>query len=300
MKPVFHEGELAVQARAGVQEMASQVGKSIRSVIPLAAQEFMSVQPFAVISSIDPQGHIWASILSGHRGFMRALDDRTVKIQALPATGDPLAENILVNDQIGMIVIDFAARRRIRINGTAKIEKDAIRVHSEQVYSNCPKYIQARAWESKSESNAKTIHRSAEFSDEQQHRIERSDTFFIASHHKDGGADASHRGGNPGFIHVVDKKTLTFPDYTGNAMFQTLGNITVNPSCGFLFIDFERGSTLQLTGTARIIWDENELTEFAGAERAVEFQALQIIEVEGVLPLYWNLKSYSPHNPPIK
>ncbi|MCI0447449.1 pyridoxamine 5'-phosphate oxidase family protein, partial [bacterium] len=124
-----------------------------------------------------------------------------------------------------------------------------------------------------------------------------ADTFFIASHHKDGGADASHRGGNPGFIQVLDKNTLRFPDYTGNTMFQTLGNISVNPNCGLLFIDFERGASLQLAGTAKIIWDRDQLREFNGAERAVEFRASEIIEIAGVVPLQWKFESYSPHNP---
>ena len=301
MKPIYHEGELAVQARAGVQEMASRVGKSIRSIIPLAAQEFLSSQPFAVLSSIDQQGRVWASILVGQPGFMRTIDERTVQIQALPANGDPLAENILINDQVGMIVIEFASRRRMRMNGTAKIHNNAIHIQSEQVCSNCPKYIQARTWESRVELKNQTLaRRFAELSDEQRSWINRADTFFIASHHKDGGADASHRGGNPGFIHVLDKNTLRFPDYTGNTMFQTLGNISVNPNCGLLFIDFERGATLQLTGTARIIWDQNELTEFADAERAVEFRTSEIIEIEGSFPFQWKFKSYSPHNPALK
>lgn len=298
MKPIFHEGELAVQAQAGVQEMASRVGKSIRSVIPLAAQEFLSSQPFAVFSSIDQHGRVWLSILGGQPGFMRALDERTIQIQAMPTTDDPLTENILANAEIGMIVIEFATRRRMRMNGTAKIDNNSIHIHTEQVYSNCPKYIQARTWQSQNQSHKPTsVQHSAEFSDEHRSWIQQADTFFIASHHKEGGADASHRGGNPGFIQVLDKNTLRFPDYTGNTMFQTLGNISVNPNCGLLFIDFQRGATLQLSGTAKIIWDRNELAEFTDAERAVEFRASEDIEIVGAIPLRWGFVSYSPHNP---
>lgn len=302
MKPIYHEGELTVQAQAGLQEMASRVGKSIRSTIPLAAQEFLSSQPLAVLSSIDRNGRVWASLLAAQPGFMRAIDERTIWIQATPATGDPLAENIMVNDQVGMIVIEFATRRRMRINGTAKISSDgSIHIHAEQVYSNCPKYIQARTWESKSESSKQTsVRHFAELTEHQQSWIQNADTFFIASHHKNGGADASHRGGNPGFIQMIDKNTLRFPDYVGNTMFQTLGNISVNPNCGLLFIDFDTGATLQLTGTAKIIWDQSELKGFDGAERVVEFRASEIIEISGSLPLRWEFKSYSPHNPALK
>jgi uncharacterized protein len=189
-----------------------------------------------------------------------------------------------------MIVIEFATRRRMRINGTAKIDNGAIVIHSEQVYSNCPKYIQARTWQTQiGARNQASVQHSAEFSEQQRRWIQEADTFFIASHHKDGGADASHRGGNSGFIQVLDKNTLRFPDYTGNTMFQTLGNISVNPNCGLLFIDFERGSTLQLNGIANILWENQE--------RAIEFHTSEIIEIVGAIPLRWEFKSYSPHNP---
>ncbi len=299
MKPIYHEGELAVQTRAGVQEMASRIGKSIRPVIPLAAQEFLSSQPMAVLGSVDVQGRVWASLFTGKPGFMRAMNERTVRIEAAPANGDPFVENIALNNQIGMIVIEFATRRRIRINGTAEIGADsAIFIHAEQVYSNCPKYIQARTWQPKADPpSAAQVQRATEFSDHQRLWIQHADTFFIASHHKEGGADASHRGGNPGFIRVLDKNALIFPDYTGNTMFQTLGNISLNPNCGLLFFDFERGATLQLTGTAQIIWDREKLLEFGDAERAVEFRVLEVIEITGSIPFSWQFKDYSPHNP---
>ncbi len=80
--------------------------------------------------------------------------------------------------------------------------------------------------------------------------VARSDTFFIASQYSevDGdwthGVDVSHRGGKPGFVIVAHETELLFPDYTGNCMFNTLGNIVVNPRCGLLFLDFETGQAL--------------------------------------------------------
>ena len=82
-----------------------------------------------------------------------------------------------------------------------------------------------------------------------------ADTFFIATWHPGGGADASHRGGRPGFVRVLDDRTLEFPDYPGNNMFNTLGNLVGHPRAGLLFVDFERGDLLQLTGRAKIRWE---------------------------------------------
>ncbi|MCI0337865.1 MAG: pyridoxamine 5'-phosphate oxidase family protein [Acidobacteria bacterium] len=300
MTQIYHEGELGVQARSGVQELASRVGKSIRSFMPLAAQEFLSSLPMAVLASVDRQGQVWASLLTGEAGFMQAVDGRTVRIDAPPVGGDPLRENLVVNNQVGMIAIEFSTRRRMRINGTAEIGRDsAIYIHAIQVYSNCPKYIQARAWQVEDGETpvAGEVRRTTELTEPQRVWIESADTFFIASHHGEGGADASHRGGNPGFVRVLDKGALVFPDYAGNTMFQTLGNLALNPNCGLLFIDFERGETLQLTGTAQIIWDSERLAEFAGAERAVEFRIAEAIEIFGSIRLNWQFMDYSPFNP---
>jgi len=88
-----------------------------------------------------------------------------------------------------------------------------------------------------------------------------------------------------------------FPDYAGNNMFNTLGNISINPQAGLLFSDFERGNTLQVTGKASIIWDTECLKEFAGAERLVEFQIDRVIEITDASSLGWRFVEYSPFNP---
>ncbi len=127
--------------------------------------------------------------------------------------------------------------------------------------------------------------------------IAQTDTFFIASTHSQQGADVSHRGGYPGFVQVIDATTLMFPDYVGNNMFQTLGNLSVNPNAGLLLIDFEQGHTLQLNGQAKIIWDAEQLKRFAGAQRLIEFSIEHIRETQHATSLRWRFGEYSPANP---
>lgn len=127
--------------------------------------------------------------------------------------------------------------------------------------------------------------------------ITQADTFFIASFHPESGADASHRGGFPGFVQVVNSNKLVFPDYSGNNMFQTFGNLIVNPNAGLLFIDFEQGHTLQLIGKAKVIWDVDRLSEFAGAQRLVEFDIDQVLESRNATSRRWRFGEYSPVNP---
>ncbi len=81
------------------------------------------------------------------------------------------------------------------------------------------------------------------------------DMFFIATTDHDGAPDCSYKGGEPGFVRVVDPGTLAFPVYDGNGMFRTLGNIAVNPHVGLLFIDFETGARLRVNGEARVVHD---------------------------------------------
>ncbi|MGH7164938.1 MAG: pyridoxamine 5'-phosphate oxidase family protein [Nitrospiraceae bacterium] len=300
MTSIYHPGELAVQARAGVQVMACRVDKTIRYSIPTAAADFLGSQPMAVAGTVDARGRVWASLLTGSPGFMHLVDEETFWIDSKPVSGDPLGENLREGAEIGLLVIDLATRRRMRVNGKAKMQSDgSVVIHTKQVYSNCPKYIQVRVLDpAPYKSGVPHSIRCAEtLTREQQQWITRADTFFIASFHPEGGADASHRGGNPGFVRILDGRTIQWPDYAGNNMFQTLGNMAVNPQAGLLFLDFERGSTLQLTGQAQIIWDKARVVEFAGAERLVEFRIEQIIEIAGASPLRWRLVERSPFNP---
>jgi len=299
----YHPGEIEVQERAGVRSMAERVGNSIHPTIPPAAREFLEEQLMVVVGSVGPDGRVWASLLAGEPGFVRALDERTVRIDAAPLPGDPLAEALQgAGTQVGMIAIEFATRRRLRLNGEAERRPDgSIYVQARQVYANCPKYIQAREPETSRATEPGLqdgrTRRSRRLTDEQRRLVSDADTFFIASAHPEGGADASHRGGNPGFVRFLNENTLEFPDYSGNTMFNTLGNIAVNPSAGLLFLDFEGGGTIQLTGEAQIIWHAGRAARFAGAERVVEFRAQEAVEIRGAIPLRWRFEGYSPFNP---
>lgn len=295
---MYHPGELEVQARAGVQRQADRVGQIIGSMIPSAAQEFLSRQPFTVLSSVDVRGQVWVSVLTGKPGFMRAIDKQTVAIDCALPDHDPLHENLPDNPNVGMLAIEFATRRRMRVNGKGWLHDNGVMIYAEQVYSNCPKYIQAREWElTEAVPTPVIVQRSDMLNAAQQTWIQQADTFFIGSFHPDGDADASHRGGNPGFVKVSNGKILLWPDYIGNNMFNTLGNIASYPQTALLFVNFEKGSTLQLTGKSTVIWDKERATKFSGAQRLVEFTVDQIIEVTSALPIRWSFRDYSPFNP---
>ena len=299
MLGIYHAGELGVQARAGVQGMAPPAERIIKTTMKPVAQEFLPQQPMAFIASVDAEGWEWASVVAGPPGFMVAIDEGTIHIGAAPTVSDPLHDNLRTNSDVGLLIMEFTKRRRMRVNGRAELQPDgSFYVHTQQVYANCPKYIQARRFEVITpEQNTSDVSRTDRLTTKQQQWITQADTFFIASAHPEGGADASHRGGNPGFVTIADDNSLIWPDYIGNNMFNTLGNIDVNPKAGLLFLDFATGSTLQLTGEANIIWDAAQIAKYKGAERLLSYRIEQVLEIDEKLPLRWEFESYSPFNP---
>lgn len=116
----------------------------------------------------------------------------------------------MLQDEIGILVIDLTTRRRLRLNGKAKVQLDgSIHVHTKQVYFNCPKYIQARYLDTdanKLRAEAE-IRRTENLTSKQQQWIAQIDTFFIANH-SESGADVSHRGGYPGFVRILNASKL--------------------------------------------------------------------------------------------
>lgn len=299
MPHLFHEGERAVQQRAGVAWIASRVGASIHAEIPPRAQAFVLEQPFAVLASRDAQGRVWASIVHGAPGFLSAPTEKGIEIDAAPIAGDPLAANLVAGAPLGALVIDLATRRRMRVNGRVEHAAAPIRVAVDEVFANCPKYIQRRdlATGGLLESRAVLTSTAQVLTTAQQLRIARADTFFIASGHREAGLDASHRGGRPGFVEVLDDRRIAWPDYAGNSMFQTLGNLESDPHAGLVFADFASGDLLQLTGRARVEWDHAHAARLAGAERVVELEIHAIRETRGALPLRSHAVEASPSNP---
>ncbi|KEO81089.1 pyridoxamine 5'-phosphate oxidase family protein [Tumebacillus flagellatus] len=95
--------------------------------------------------------------------------------------------------------------------------------------------------------------------------IEGSEFFFLATANRAGECDCSFRGGGPGVVRVLDPRTLVFPDYPGNGLYQSLGNLVENPHLGLLFLDFEKGQRLRVNGTARLSTEPEDLQLFPGA-----------------------------------
>jgi ferredoxin-NADP reductase/predicted pyridoxine 5'-phosphate oxidase superfamily flavin-nucleotide-binding protein len=290
---VFHEGERALQAREGRTEEAASLGRRmVRDYLTEEHRDFYEQLPFLVIGARDREGRPWATLLAGDAGVLEVPDTRRLRVRALPPVGDPLRGALSEGAEVGALGIEFHTRRRNRINGRVARESSGdLEISVKQAYGNCPQYIQERLYRVTKAADKPARSTSDIFTPALKRFVESADTFFIASgvtsrsDDRSGGMDASHRGGPPGFASVRGERELWFPDYAGNNLFNTLGNLQRDPRCGLLFVGFERGDTLQLTGRAVVDWEHPEIADIPGARRLVRFELDQALLLQDTLPL---------------
>jgi len=282
----FHSGEREVQRRAGVADEARAVGRIIGRTLSPPVARFLARQRLAVASSLGADGRVWASLLTGPAGFLSPTGPSRLHVAARPIPGDPLGPNLTARPDLGLLVIDPQTRQRMRLNGRGRLSADGLSIDLRQVYGNCPKYIQLREAEADGVVAPEGPRVTSRLDSRQRAWIGNADTLFIASFHPEGGADASHRGGFPGFVGVRGDDRLVFPDYPGNAMFNTLGNLAEYPRAGLLFADFTTGDVLQITARAQLESDFD-----------VRLDVDEVRETRAASPLRFRLVEYSPAIP---
>ncbi len=255
----FHSGELAVQRRAGVEAEAARLRPMMApGELRGGAPAFLAHASFAAITARDRDGRLWTSPLIGPPGFLAATTSTRLSLRNTLPIGDPL-HGLPENQPVGIVVMDFAAKRRVRINGTlAATDGGMLQVDVTQAYGNCPQYIHPRRISAENDAAATDSHfeRGAVLGADDIELIRSVDTFFLGTTHPERGNDASHRGGPAGFVHA-DHNTVSWPDYPGNNMFNSFGNLEVDPTAALLFIDFDSGRTLQLSGRAVVDWEKS-------------------------------------------
>jgi predicted pyridoxine 5'-phosphate oxidase superfamily flavin-nucleotide-binding protein len=267
----FHPDELDAQARAG----KGSSGAGIRAFMPDQHREFFALLPYLFVATTDAEGWPLAAMLTGAPGFVHAPDPVTLRIDTLPAADDPAADRLGEGQEIGILGLDLATRRRNRTNGAiATRDAAGFTLAVRQSFGNCAKYIQRRAVAPSppAPGDAEAL---AGLDPAARALIGEADTLFVASCSRPeagaaGGVDVSHRGGRPGFVRV-DGDVLVVPDFTGNRYFNTLGNLLGEPRAALLFIDFATGDLMQLQGRVSIDWDAQSPGLVPGAERQWRF-----------------------------
>ncbi|MBL4639359.1 MAG: pyridoxamine 5'-phosphate oxidase family protein, partial [Kordiimonadaceae bacterium] len=300
----FHKGELALQEKLGVrEEVHTYAPRIIRPYMPDQHRDFYATLPQLFMGSVDENGRPWASVLFGEPGFISSPQPTVLTFSGLPDASDPLTNAIAAGSEVGMVGVEVETRRRNRVNGRVSATSlTGFEVTITQSFGNCPKYIQVRertSGDMQKHSVGKAVTRKS-LSTADRKLIENSDTFYIASasfnmgQDERHGADMSHRGGLPGFVRILDDGSLLFPDFAGNNIYNTLGNIGANPVAGLLFMDFETGDLLQLSGTAEIIWPNDTEFTYEGATKYVRIVPEAVIRRADAMPYVWESTERSP------
>lgn len=210
---------------------------------------------------------------------MGASGATTLRVRAVPTPGDPLRE-LPAGQPVGLLAVEFARRRRVRVNGTlVAADRHGLTVEVDQAFGNCPHYIQQREPESTLGAALAgpdaPVH--AALAPEDVAVVERADTFLLGTTRPQRGNDASHRVGPPGFVRVVDPHRLWWPDYPGNNLFNSFGNLAVDPAAALLFVDFPTGRTRHLSGRAHLDWSAGGPGDDGGTGRRVWFDVEAVV-----------------------
>jgi len=299
----FHEGEIAVQERAGERDIGRRRSTIFSPRIVPGALEFLAQQRLIALSVAGEDAHLWTSVWCGQSGFVASDDGERVTIRRSLMTiapDDPVLGRLAVGRDTGLLAIELTTRRRLRINGRVeRISPDEIVVRVRESLANCPKYIQRRRpREAPAPGPSRPGASGYTIDDERRRLVERADTAFVGSLHPDRGVDASHRGGEPGFIHVLDAETLRVPDYAGNSMFLTLGNFEVDPRACLAVVDFDRARVVSFSGRARLRFT-GELPGHptGGTGRYWELVVREWVEFDLPPAMRWDFLDSSPFNP---
>lgn len=308
---LFHAGERALQARTGMAERIAQAARvMIRDHMPDQHRAFFELLPTLYAAALDAEGQPWATVWHGTPGFVTSPQPERLAVRlSAPLQADdvdPVNAALAANGPgaaVGLLGLQPATRRRNRMNGILEeaAGAGALSIRVAQSFGNCPQYIQARDPQPAEGREPGPVRRLGPWLDADALALVRAaDTMFIASASGPRvdeagvggqGVDVSHRGGRPGFVGVedgADGHRLLLPDYAGNRLFNTLGNLLAWPRAGLLFVDWTRGDLLHLAARAEVVQDGPALAAHAGAQRLVRLDLNGGLWRPAALPLRWS------------
>lgn len=330
----WHRGEVAIQQKLGVDGPMKTAFTWISGEMPEEHRLFHSTRlPFVPVTTLDSEGRPWTSILagpSGQPGFISSSSYDQLTAHASVWPGDPF----LVNSEsfgdgemlVAGIGIEFSTRRRNKFAGRIvglerKNNTFDIDMEVNQAIGNCPKYINVRDLIPHPNTSPLVTLRQLHLTDDRERLpdelisfVQAADTVFLGTTYKARPDEAmfypSHlgqnqRGGRPGFIRVrpSDGRTVVLPDYSGNRLMTSLGNIEVTPLASMTFVDFVTGDILYLTGDAKTLVGpkasslmprQNVITTIYITGYVFVRDALPVRQRTGTTP------QRSPYSPPIR
>ena len=295
----------------------------------------MQIAPLIAIGTLDKERRPWTTLWgNGDNGFARPVGQDIIGIRT-PVTGqhDPVIEELFGKEAKGDIIreegkgrmvsgltIDLETRKRTKmygrmVAGALSIREDEATDHEEHVaevqlvlkieqsLGNCPKYLNKKHMVA-ALAKPQLVSDSMKLPQQALDIIEKADLFFISSSQHDQDMDTNHRGGPQGFMRVVSNDesgaVVVYPEYSGNRLYQTLGNLYLNPLAGICVPDFETGDMLYFTGTTEILVGKDAAALLPRSNLAVKLKITAARFVANALPFRGVEGERSPYNPNVR
>lgn len=288
--------------------------------------------PLLAFGTLDDQARPWVTLWGGSPGFTESIGGGAVGTSTLvDGKHDPVVQALVAGSKgfekpreredaklVAGLAIDLMTRKRVKtagrlvgcmvreIEGKADSEdapaepRHIIQVVTmiEQSLGNCPKYINQYEIHHALVSS-KLVAEGASLSDEGRALISASDMFFLSTSTPDD-MDVNHRGGPPGFVRIISPTEIVYPEYSGNRLYQSLGNLQLNPRIGLAFPNYATGDILYITGTAQILAGKDAADILPGSNLAVKITIEDSRFVSAGLPFRGTQKTQSPYNPRVR
>ncbi|GAB4008977.1 pyridoxamine 5'-phosphate oxidase family protein [Nocardioides ultimimeridianus] len=254
----FHEGEIAVQELVGVRREAAHLeGMLAAASISRGMDGFLAQRTFTGLTAHDRHGRLWTTALAAPAGFLEVTSAESIRVHTVPRYDDPLA-GLVAGQSAALIAMDYERRRRFRINGiVTTTSHHGFEIDVAEAFGNCPQYITPRSIEPLPQilqqgDPVGPVSIDGRLGAGDRASLAATNGFFLGTTHPERGADVSHRGGAPGFVRV-DGDRVWWPDYPGNNLFNSLGNLQSDPHAALYLPDFESRRGLHLSGTAELV-----------------------------------------------
>ncbi|KAH8811284.1 oxidoreductase FAD/NAD(P)-binding protein [Xylogone sp. PMI_703] len=285
--------------------------------------------PLLALGAVDAQNRPWTSVWGGMQGFAAPVAESTIGIStAVDARYDPVVQTLLGESgdgeviqpkgkgkMVGGLTIDLEYRSRVKLYGRMKagvltadeknegVGEAQLLVRIDESLGNCPKYLNKKRI-IPSIPTPKLISDSPQLPPQAVSLLEKADLFFISSSNGQKDMDTNHRGGPPGFVRVVsndkDGAVIVYPEYSGNRLYQTLGNLQTTPLAGLAVPDFDTGDVLYLTGRTEILVNQDAAAVLPRSNLAVKITITSSRFVQTGLPFRGIGGERSPYNPAVR
>ncbi|KAK1975013.1 oxidoreductase FAD-binding domain-containing protein [Colletotrichum cereale] len=324
----FHPGEVALHDLLKIPHRSNPTAAGL----PPSYGARIAASPLVALGTLDAQGRPWTTLWGGERGAVaRPIAEDVLGVRGrVDVTDDPVlsalwgvseeGEGVKEGEVVqpgleadgGNLVaglsIDLMTRDRVKfagrmVAGAVDGGEVQIAVHVEESLGNCPKYLNKKDVTARGSIEKGRVEKGLPLGEGALGVVRRADMLFLTSEHG-GSMDTNHRGGSRGFVRVARNDEggvdIIYPEFSGNRLFQTLGNLKLNPLVGVVIPDFETSDVLYLTGSASILIGQDAAGYLPHTKLAVKMTVAAAVFVESGLPFAGTPLEASPYNPPVR